>query len=299
MITPEIIDRIYSFQLGPADVDDITAGLFIFLIVTGTSEANAQNRARVHVWELLQAGQTTATVDQLRELVPSAPQMARTLLSLSKCFQAYSTLLDVLLGCHHRVALHFRAHLVDPFVQSMLELEPLVTPAMLPLFQRHTQLAFARFFRSAGFQGDLTPLPPVQDLMDIIAFRRWNTLPSLPPRYLAPLAAPPRGAAAPGPGPAAAPALASSAGPPARLTNTAPNLALQQRFTKCGKPLPALIQGHSAAIPKLDDGSIAVCLSWLLRGYCNDKCQRKTAHRPLSAAELASVNVFLSSIGCE
>jgi hypothetical protein len=185
VVTPELLERIYSFKSGAPDVDDITAGFSLFLLSTGSPEANTKARERAVVYGMMYGGHVAPSLDQLREIVATAPNMAHTLISLERNYQAYSTLLDVLMGPNHRTSLHFHAF-VEAFQHLKLEVEEQFgagIDAALPLFQRHTQLTMARYFNDASVQGAQASLPRIMDLIDIIKFRQWPQLPQLPPRY--------------------------------------------------------------------------------------------------------------------
>jgi hypothetical protein len=145
VVTPELVERIYTFKAGAPDVDDITAGYSLFLLTTGSPEANTQARERSVVYGMLHGGHVAPTLDQLKAIVSTAPQMAKTLIALERNYQGYSTLLDVLLGANHRVSLHFHAF-VEDFMTLKLEVEEQFGTkihAALPLFQHHTQLTMA------------------------------------------------------------------------------------------------------------------------------------------------------------
>jgi hypothetical protein len=107
IITPEFLECIFMFKAGTEDVDDITSGFTLFLLITRPPEATAQARNCAVVYGLLQGGHITPSLNQLHEIVSGAPQMARMLVTLERSYQGYSTLLDVLLGHHHRASLHF------------------------------------------------------------------------------------------------------------------------------------------------------------------------------------------------
>jgi hypothetical protein len=314
VVTPELFERVSSFKFGCPDVDDIMGGLPIFMMTYGSPKAHSQARERSVVYAMLQAGSAAPSLDQIRELVSNAPQMAQTLLGLNRAYQAYATLLDVILGVQHRVAIHFREALVLPFQRYMPDAEQLFSPAelarTLPLFQRHTQLAFARYFQMAPVLGANTPLPAVQELIEIIAYRRWVSLPQLPPRYflkaaptavptaVLPAAIPPT--TVPGPPPPPSGGAAAPTTPRATLvTNVHPTPALQARYQKAGKNLKDLIKGSEAAVPKADNGTSVLCLSHALRGTCNSLCRRSDTHRGLSPAEVTRVGAFLTQVGCE
>jgi hypothetical protein len=53
VVTPELLEQIYAFKAGTPDVDDITAGFLLFLLTTGSPEANSQARDRAVVYGLL------------------------------------------------------------------------------------------------------------------------------------------------------------------------------------------------------------------------------------------------------
>jgi hypothetical protein len=174
VVTPELLERIYAFKAGSPDVDDITAGFSLFLLSTGSPEANTKARERSVVYGMLHGGQVAPSLDQLQEIVATAPQMARTLITLERNYQGYSTLLDVLLGVNHRVSLHFRAF-VENFQYLKMEVEEQFGQeihAVLPLFQWHMQLTTARYFNDATVHGANAGLPRVNDLIDI-KYRQW------------------------------------------------------------------------------------------------------------------------------
>jgi hypothetical protein len=174
VVTPELLERIYSFKAGSVDVDDITTGFSLFLLSTGSPKANTQARERSVVYRMLHGGQVAPSLDQLREIMTTAPQMARILIGLERNYQGYSTLLDVLLGVNHWVALYFRAF-VDSFQSLKLEVEEQFGAeihAALPLFQWHTQLMMARYFNDATVVGANAGLPRINDLINIIKYRQ-------------------------------------------------------------------------------------------------------------------------------
>jgi hypothetical protein len=304
LVTPELLERIYSFKAGSADVDDITGGFSLFLLSTGSPEANTQARERSVVYGMLHGGQVAPSLDQLREIVTTAPQMARTLIGLERNYQGYSTLLDVLLGVNHRVALHFHAF-VDSFQSLKLEVEEQFGAeihAALPLFQRHTQLTMARYYNDAVVVGANAGLPRINDLIDIIKYRQWSQLPQLPPRYTN-TRGPPSTPANPSGGRAATP---GGSGPPARagsstntrVVNVAPNSVLMARFERTAKRLGDLTRTE-ALIPRGDNGTEVLCLSHILRGECNTTCRRTATHRALTQTEQSRVGEFLTQAGVE
>jgi hypothetical protein len=306
VVTPELLERIYSFKAGSVDVDDTTAGFSLVLLSTGSPEANMQARERSVVYGMLHGGQVAPSLDQLREIVTMAPQqMARTLIGLERNYQGYSTLLDVLLGVNHRVALYFRAF-VDSFQSLKLEVEEQFGAdihAVLPLFQRHTQLTMARYFNDATVVGANAGLPRINDLIDIIKYRQWSQLPQLPPRYTN-TRGPPSGtpttpfgsSRASGTRTGTVSRAGGGGNTNTRVVNVAPNTVLMARFEHTTKRLGDLTR-NEALVPRGDNGTEVLCLSHILRGECNTTCRRAATHRALTQTEQSRVGEFLTQVG--
>jgi hypothetical protein len=236
--------------------------------------------------------------------------MARTLIALERSYQGYSTLLDVLLGRHHRVALHFHGFVTAFQVLKMEVEEQFGTDihAALPLFQRHTQLTMARYFNDATVMGAQAALPRVMDLIDIIKYRQWTQLPQIPPRYTSAVGpgglargtnSQPAGRSAPGPAPdRSRPSPAGGEPSQQRVLNLAPNSVLMTRFERTAKRLRDLTP-RGTVTPRGDNGTEELCLSHILRGECNSNCTRRAAHRALTQTEVSRIAEFLTQAGVE
>jgi hypothetical protein len=187
------------------------------------------------------------------------------------------------------------------------------------MFQRHTQISVIRHFNDARTRGTQAGLPPIMDLIAIIQFKRWTQLIPVPNRYFAaprganpqpipPLppafapALPPAFAPAPPPAiapPAPAPAARVPAARSTSLTNPAPDAGLLARFARTPKRLGDLAPRGSTLVPKADNGTDELCLSYSLRGACHSNCSRTTAHRRLTTSEVARLNSFLTQANVE
>jgi hypothetical protein len=314
VVTPEIVECAYQFTPGARDPDDLMTGFNPFLFHNGSAKSATLARARTITYSHLHGGNVAPTLDQIRELVTSAPNMAQSLTALERCYQGCSTFLDVMLGQDQRMALEFRAF-VDAFQGLKQELEDefgAALPTVLPLFQRHTQLALIRHFNDASIRGALAPLPKLMDLVDLIHFKQWTHLIPLPARYFvvprrtdpppAPLlppafvpALPPAIAPAPPPAPARAPAAARSE----PRINTAPDTGLLARFARTNKRLGDLAP-RGTVLPRADNGTDELCLSYSLRGECHSTCKRRdVSHRQLTPTEVSRLNGFLTQAGVE
>jgi hypothetical protein len=159
VVTPELLERLFSFKAGTQDVEDITAGFSLFLLITRSPEATTQARDRAVMYGLLQGAHVAPSLDQLHNIVSGALHMARMLIALERSYHGYSTLLGVLLGRHHWVALHFHGFVTAFQILKMEVEEQFGTNihAALPLFQRHTQLTMACYFNN---RPSWEPRPP-------------------------------------------------------------------------------------------------------------------------------------------
>jgi hypothetical protein len=117
-----MIENIYAFKAGAQDGNDLIAGFSPFLFITGSLAATTLARMRTVTYSHLHGGHVAPSLDQIREIVTGAPQMAHTLVALEQCYQGYSTFLDVLIGQDHWSALHFR-EFVETFQGLKQELE--------------------------------------------------------------------------------------------------------------------------------------------------------------------------------
>jgi hypothetical protein len=64
VITPELLERIFSFKASIQDVDNITASFSVFLLITGSPEAIAQARDHAVVYGLLQGAWARCSVSR-------------------------------------------------------------------------------------------------------------------------------------------------------------------------------------------------------------------------------------------
>jgi hypothetical protein len=81
VVTPEIVKAVYRFTPGAQDADNLMAGFSLFLFLTGLLEATTDARLRTITYSHLHGGLVAPTLDQIRELVTSAPNMATSLTS--------------------------------------------------------------------------------------------------------------------------------------------------------------------------------------------------------------------------
>ena len=230
-------------------------------------------------------------------------------------YQAYSVLLDVLLGPTHRVAALFRKttrQFVESFPVLEQNLSPQVAVQYIPRFMRATQLAMTYYWDTAFDLGADTPMPNLRAIVDRIMERTVAQLPNLPDAYLRsvgegrrPGALPPRGLPVPPPdqdraggGTGGAPAV------PDR--NPHPDQTIVERFLAWTRLDPnntlSTLSQQGGRRPRSAEGSTELCLHYHLRGECNTLCRRgpnragaNHTHRSLTDTEKAGLVRFLDS----
>jgi len=152
IITPTILQRILYGLFGSVNADDIVGGLSIFLMMLGYGPLAATARQLALTYDTIQGGLGAPQLSEVQQLTAAVPYMPETTTMLITVYKAYATMLDIVLGVNHRVAVYFR----DSFIPA-LELQlPVVEaifqsslPAVLPLFLHHTQLQFTMYFNAA------------------------------------------------------------------------------------------------------------------------------------------------------
>jgi hypothetical protein len=312
VVTPELTEAVWSFQYGADDVDDIVAGLSIFLLSTGSPDQETSARQRTQIFTLMQAGTASTSLDVYQTLVDGAPKMSKTLLEIESAYKGFSTLLDVLWTPEHRLSVHFR-EFVWNFLAVRKDIEGSFRDAsamqgILPLFTRHTQMCMARYFTAAEIQGATTTLPCLNDLIHKIQFRTWNNLAPLPLRYTSALGPGGLDAASPSREPAALPKTGTPGEGKEKekdkdkqqviVYSTHPSSELLSRWKNHpNAKLSKLLGGEDTIPPKTDDSRFELCLSYHLKGVCNIDCRRKPTHRALTETESTRIGEFLTQKG--
>jgi hypothetical protein len=309
IVTPNLVEMIYSLRFGSLDIDDLTSGLSPFCIITaGQQDLAADARKRSNVYSMVQAGHAAPTLSQLSELVPFGAHMSETLLAQENQYRAYSVLLDVLLGPDHRVAAEVRRMVLryrnlQDQVQSAFPDPKLV----LPLLLRHTQLTMMQYFNTAYALGSTTPLPGVWEVIDIISMRRWQSLPALPSRYTPSLdggsmGQSPAVTTLPRQPPTGIQGKGTGGGPPSvPAPNAHPDAGITMRFERWGRPLNMLTSRAGVKAPQADAGQPGadLCLSFHLRKACNSTCRRSATHRKLTTEEVSRLALYLTDANVE
>ena len=296
------------------DVDNLTAAINVFHIIPSNDSRAGGVRERQNVYSMVFAGNVAPTIEQLHQLVDTAPQMARDLVSLLTIFRAYSIVLDVVFGPHQVLSVAFRNFVQRWELEAQATVHMVFTPnelpALMPLFQRRVQLENQYWMNRVPFMppGTFPPLPDYDGILRDVQMRQWTTFQAIPARYTVRATAPPPplpalnaggppGARAPPP-PILVPPPAPAPRPPVvsnAVTNPTPNASLLERYGRYGGRLRVLTSQLRLQLPMADDGTNQLCLAYCLTGNCNSNCARRGTHRPLTSTEEGRVGAFLTA----
>lgn len=304
VVSAYLFEQILNFQLGSADVDDITKGVNPFLMcpighvaAKGLQELNLQ-------YTMVSSDGAIATLTDVRSLTPSNYRLPGSVYQMVEFIGALSVVIDVLLGVENPLSEALRNHYFfwrheAPMVNNSLT-DTSALPSVMIGTLRAIQLTTIRYINDQMHTlGDMAP-PDFKYIETIINQRSYHTLPHLPAFYFhAPTpSVPPPVQAVPTPPPPAVPAATPTprtAGAPIAGKNDELNQTWIYSFKASPKSIQDLRALPASRLPKAADGKCNICLSFHLRGSCFDNCRNKATHRRLNAAEREAVQQLVST----
>jgi hypothetical protein len=187
--SPEVVQMIFKMQFTSMDLDALTSGLSLFLMV-GTNDPQAGGvRDRQTVFTMVNGNAMAPSMDELSRLVDNAPKMAGDLVALLTILRAYSILLDIVLGINHVLAVAYRGFVRSWDQQAQQSINghfnATEIPALMPLIQRRLQLETQYWLNQVPLMigGNLPKLPDFDDILRDVALRHWNRFQAIPARY--------------------------------------------------------------------------------------------------------------------
>ena len=311
--TPELVEMLVNFRFTSPDVDDLTAGASLFIIVS-VHEAGSPRTARGRqlVYDMVHSGNVAPTLDQLHQLVDTAPRMATNLIQLLHSLRGYSVLLDCMLGSDHPLAKGFHGFVMEWDRRGQAEVDSHFTTAQLtpfvPMVMRRVQLLAQVWFNTATTASTTEPPPDFMEMIRDVQHRQWAKYPSILGRYVetqAPLTG------------GGIPLAIDETVPPPRsppdgnrqprggnqqrqaVTNPSPNSGFVTRYARHQGRMRDLTRDAGARLPLADNGTSQLCLSYCLTGQCFSNCCHAGTHRPLTVTEEGRVTAFLVTAGLE
>jgi hypothetical protein len=316
-LTPQMFNRIYTFQLQSTNVDSIIQGLSLFYVCPeGFSAAVAQEQANAHYMSLI-CDEGRASLQDIQSALGAGYNMPMDFLQMEDFIGAYSILSDVLFGVGQPLSMRLREHhrywkanskSVWANICHHEQLVLHVTTGVL----RAVQLGTMNFINAQlASPMPLHDGPSFSHVEHAIDTRTW-TLPQLPHvpdnirRPLLPVMvpaatpaaqAPPVPHSPPAQAPARAPRVASAQNQVQNVAVRAPTTAIVRDWTNAyhahmDRPIKTLKLIPEARNLTTDDGG-HICLSYHLRGDCFENCGNARSHRVLSSAEAIKMAAFV------
>ena len=290
--------NISGFELGASDLEVITQGVSPFLMCPRASlKAHATN-VLTQQYLLLQGDNSLPLLSDVQQLVPSNSYTIPEDLHLLTAFiGAYSVIWDVLIGTQHPLSTALLAHYKfwNKNIQSIITAipEPYMRNVVIVGTLRYIQLNVLRYVNEVMFTENDFIIPPSFDYIETSLHNRlFQQLPALPAAYHRAV----RNVDTSTP--------AQSQNRITRPTNTstqvskevfAPDqdkiLAHIDAFSKSPKTVPQLRNLQN--LPKTQNGTSLLCLSYHLRGQCFEQCKKIGTHRKLLKSEAESMAAFV------
>ena len=244
-----------------------------------------------------------AAADRLKIVLPML------LLSFILVLKAQSIGMDVLLGVHHHKALAFRAHVTRVLNMESVLLEEQMREPLLPIYlMREIQVSDTLCILKQENSDVMIPSPeygkPLDDMvakycamrlpieLEVVTYGPRGTSPTVTqpsrPSFPTSITGSLRHEAIAGQAPSTLVAVSKPIENPNPTTSMilAPNRNNQIRAIRSA--------GFNASLQlPLDQNRVQFCMSYHLRGHCNDNCMRKAWHRPLTSTEISQLNLFL------
>jgi lysophospholipase L1-like esterase len=187
--SPEVVQMIFRMKYTSMDMDNLTSGFSLSLMVGTNDPQTGGICERQAVFTMVTGGAIAPDMEQLGRLVDNAPKMANNLVALLTILRAYSILLDIVLGPNHVFAVAYRNFVQcwDQQAQQSINghFNTTEIPALMPLIQRRLQLKNQYWLNQVPLSaaGRLPQLPDYDKILRDVALRRWSNFQAIPPLY--------------------------------------------------------------------------------------------------------------------
>ena len=311
IVTPAFARDIGALVFAGVSIESYGQGASIFSAAGGGAGKLAEEQLNAaRAWDLGASASTMSVVDlqaaadRLKIVLPTS------LLSFILVLKAHSIGMDVLLGVHHYKAVAFRVYVTRvSHMESVLLEEQMLEPRLPIYLMREIQVVDTLWVLKQQNSDATIPSPEYEKPLDDMEVAKYrpirlpaeleevthgpnrnspavtpNSRPSLPTSITGPL----RQGAIANQGPSPSIAVSRSIENPTPTTGMilAPDRNNQIRAIRSA--------GFDANLQlPIDRSRVQFCMSYHLRGHCNDNCTRKAWHRALTTAEIAQLNKFL------
>jgi hypothetical protein len=179
IITPALSEPLSKFSYVVHNLDDLTEGLSIFLVVVRAGQQAKDAEQLMMCFSMMYSGHMAPDEQSLIWLTVATPNMPKTPLKLLKMYQAYGTLLDVVYGTNHPKSISFHTVFLPSFESKIEQLEENITDdvecqTVLQGCMQHTQLASAAYDLECNTLGPANASPPeFHELNCILLYQQY------------------------------------------------------------------------------------------------------------------------------
>jgi hypothetical protein len=305
VVTPSLAKKVCDLEFRMTNPEDLVTGIQPFVLVQTTPGERQAAQTLVDSYDTVMAGAAASLADAQQLIAHDAVVLPRTSVQARTCLTYWRALVLITLGPNHPWTMALGAFLAH-YLARENEIE-LVLPrdlqhrSLVPaLMVRWLQLRWEDWLQTQWTSPNDIPVPNVLELFTQlrIGFAWEPPIPAqylVPPRQILPSAVeeevPPRiTGAAGGSG-------ASRIGGPAQQAAVRNTNYLEAEFGQF-RILPVrirdLLDRHAATPPPISSHDspanrtnprtpVRMCLSFHVKGMCNDRCGRACDHRPLTA----------------
>jgi hypothetical protein len=303
--SPDLAKELGNLNFAAASSDLVEMGISIFVIShpDQASEALASEMAG-HYDGQMNGTAGLSLQDSITLKAAQRLQLPTSFLQLSWIIQSYHTLLQVVMGDHHRVVAALAEFLLrwqtmDRTLNDFVNANPLKNSSAI---MRSIQLLVHFWAEEQSKFSEPVAAPNFVDILQRIALHAWIP-PSMPNTFRPPPA--PRPPSLPAPRnstPPRSPFVPSPTRPADLLYFKVPAHSLDSKVkVRARFDVPAHIRAHGT--PPLNDAGGSMCLSFHVRGSCRHDCDRASAvgakddHKRHSESETQRLVAFLNLAG--
>ena len=275
--TTQLVDTVFRRYRPSSTGQTFGQGLTPFAMICEGHPEMHEQKALMQKASMAESGASMSLEDAQTILssdmrLPTNPNVAQEKL------QAWSIAVDVFHGDGHPVAANVRNFVqsVGPMMHRVALMAPDDKYGGMDMVWRILYEAQQEYFAYVNSRAnDQAALPPTfNDILQAVNTHRVQKLSPLPALWYSKIKATETDSNPTGSNQETSPRARTSA---AKRTNARANRALMKRYSESGhSSINAMVQGHDVTYPKYRDKP--VCLSWALKGECNEACKRKFNH---------------------
>ena len=273
--TPKMLDEVFRRYRPGAMGHTFGQGLTPFCIVCESHPEMLEQKNLIAKAAMAEAG-ASLSLEDAQAIISSDVRMPTTAYIAQEKLQGWSIIVDIFHGVNHPLAASIRAmvQLVGPNLHRVASMAADDEYGGMDHVWRILFEVQQEYFAYVNARCNNVPaaIPDFREVITAVNTFRVQKLSKLPEPWYALVKKKEQPAFTPV-GDSASRSRTSGG----KRTNARANRALMKRFSESGHAtISAMVQGHDVEYPKHRDKP--VCLSWALKGECNDNCKRSGNH---------------------